>query len=551
MHRPLLSLAALLTGSALLSALALTPAQSGALGAPPVPTQNPITPEKAVLGKILYWEEQLSSDNSVSCGTCHVPSLGLTDGRSERHPGQLPNEPADDLFTSPGIIRRNVDLHMTPDATFDLSPQLTPRRTNDFIGALYQDEIFWDGRADDVFIDPETGLVSIPSGGALENQALQPILSEIEMGHEGRTWDDVRLKLETAVPMRLATDLTPDIVAALAADPTYPDLFDNAFGTPDITAERIGYAIATYERTLVPDQTPWDDFMNGNPAAMTQDQIEGWNQFNGVANCHLCHTPPVFSDGDFHNTGLRHWSADLGREGVTGDIADRAAFKTPSLRGSGLRTSYFHTGGAPTFQQVRSVYDAGGGLFVQFLDPLLVPLAGNPNVEWLKIFDFIGEALTDPRMAAELPPFDRPTLYSERVPSRSNVFGNSAAGTSQAIPVISGVEQPAFPGNDRFELGVFRALSNTPGALFISLNKGPGPSPGGIPFNVEQPFNQVHWRLLAGTGVDDGWAAVPVPIPNTSTVIGRTFYAQWIVLDAGSPNGFGAASKGAEFTIQP
>ena len=551
MLRPLPSFAILILGSALLSALTLTPAQSGSLGPPPEPPENLTTPEKAVLGKILYWDEQLSSDNTVACGTCHLPGLGLTDSRSERHPGQLPNDPADDLFTSPGVIRRDVNLHMTPDLLWELSPQLTPRRTNDFVGALYQDEIFWDGRAGDVFIDPETGLVSIPAGGALETQALAPILSVVEMGHEGRTWDDVRLKLQNATPMRLATNLTPDMTAALAIDPTYPELFENAFGTTDINAERIAYALAAYERTLVPDQTPWDEFMNGNPTAMTPDQIEGWNQFNGVANCHLCHTPPVFSDGDFHNTGLRHWSADLGREAVTGNPADRAKFKVPSLRGAGLRISYFHTGGAPTFQQVRTVYEAGGGPFVQFLDPLLVPLAGNPNVQWLKIFDFIGEALTDPRMENELPPFDRPTLYSERVPSRSNVYGGAAEGSNQAIPVIAGVEQPAFPGNDRFELGVFRALSNTPGWLFISVHNGPGPTPGGIPFNLNAPYNQVHMRFLGGTGVEDGSTSATVPIPNTPTIVGRTFYAQWIVMDAGSVNGFASATKGAEFTVQP
>ena len=84
--------------------------------------------------------------------------------------------------------------------------------------------------------------------------------------------------------------------------------------------------------------------MNGNTSALTPEQVDGWNQFNGIASCHLCHTPPVFSDGDFHNTGLRHWSADIGREEVTGNIADRAKFKTPSLRNVGLRENFFHTG---------------------------------------------------------------------------------------------------------------------------------------------------------------------------------------------------------------
>ena len=76
--------------------------------------------------------------------------------------------------------------------------------------------------------------------------------------------------------MVLASNLPADMAAAIANDATYPDLFLAAFGTPDITAARIGLALATYQRTLVPDQSPYDQFAAGNPAAMTQQQHQGF-----------------------------------------------------------------------------------------------------------------------------------------------------------------------------------------------------------------------------------------------------------------------------------
>ena len=95
-------------------------------------------------------------------------------------------------------------------------PQVTGRRSPSNIGAAYFDDLFWDGRATSTFTDPQTGLVSVQSGGALESQSLGPILSFVEMADTGRTWNDVVTKLARVEPLALATDLTPDLVATLA-----------------------------------------------------------------------------------------------------------------------------------------------------------------------------------------------------------------------------------------------------------------------------------------------------------------------------------------------
>src|SRR6185295_546096 len=87
----------------LLLALGLAGSASAALPPVPVPAENPITEEKRVLGKILFWDEQLSADDSVACGTCHRPAYGGADPRAGRYPG-VDKGTIDDVRGSPGIV---------------------------------------------------------------------------------------------------------------------------------------------------------------------------------------------------------------------------------------------------------------------------------------------------------------------------------------------------------------------------------------------------------------------------------------------------------------
>src|SRR5262245_38374684 len=233
----------------------------GGLPPVPVPAGNPITPAKAILGKLLFWEEQLSADNRVACGTCHRPENGGGDPRRVRHPGaDGALRTPDDTFGSPGIAASDAVNAYRPGGVFGFGEQVTGRNAPGFLMAAWSAESFWDRRARAQFVDPESGLVSLPSGGALENQAVAPVLSSVEMAHDLRSWGQVEQKLQNARPMALATNVPADMAAAIATQPTYPVLFQAAFGDAAITADRIARAIATYERTLVPDQTPWDRF---------------------------------------------------------------------------------------------------------------------------------------------------------------------------------------------------------------------------------------------------------------------------------------------------
>ena len=286
-------------------ALTASPAATQSLPSVPVPAENPITEEKRILGKILFWEEQLSSDNSTACGSCHIPSVGGTDPRTPSHPG--PDQvfgTDDDVIGSRGVRRSDSENERTKDPVFGTASQVTRRAAPSFFGmSAFAPDLFWDGRASSRFVDPETGAVSIGAGGALESQAIAPILSDVEMAKEGRDWDDVRLKLEEAVPLALATNLPADTAAALVVTETYPELFERAFGDSRITAERIAFAIATYERTLIPDQTPWDRFVAGDESALSEQQQIGWENIQEHTVCLNCHPPPQFTDHLFHRVG--------------------------------------------------------------------------------------------------------------------------------------------------------------------------------------------------------------------------------------------------------
>ena len=382
---------------------------------PPVPTGNQITEAKRALGKILFWDEQLSADSTVACGTCHSNGRSGTDGRIGIYPGAdgVFGTP-DDVKGSPGVVHADVNGNPVLDALFGMSVQVTRRSANAAVVAAYSPELFWDGRAKETFVDPESNQVSLATRGALESQAIGPVLSSVEMGRDGRTWASVRAKLAKSEPLGNATTIPADLVPLVGAHPTYGDLFQAAFGDPTITAERIAFAIATYERTLVPNQTPWDLFVGGNPAAMTQNQINGWNFFRG-SPCAACHRPPTFSDNAYHNIGVRPPAEDTGRQEVTGLNGDRGKFKTPTLRGVGLKVSYMHTGVFTNIPDVIGHYRPGNpAIFLDNIDPIL-PVAVPPQVG-PQLVDFLANALTDPRVRDQQFPFDQPRLHANALP---------------------------------------------------------------------------------------------------------------------------------------
>jgi cytochrome c peroxidase len=384
------------------------------------PQENPYGPEKALLGKILFWEEQLSSRDTHACGTCHQPAAGGSDPRSASsvslgagHNGIFGD--ADDARGSQGVVRCDSAGAPKADPVYGLNVQVTPRKAPSALDAGFFDTLFWDGRATSSFVDPVTGEVAIESGGALESQAAAPPVNNVEMACEGYSWTAIESKLAAASPLKLAGQIPAAMAQAISEHPTYPALFEWVYKTPGITARRILFAIATYERELRSDQTPWDRFNAGDSDALTPDQQAGLAVFNVKARCAKCHVPPRFTDNEFHNIGAQLSELDPGRSAISGEAADLGKMKTAGLRNVGLRAAggllHFGSGNAATLRSVLDVYRQGG-VQHDHIDPDILPM-NVPDYEFEQLLDFLQNGLTDPRTAAELPPFDRPRLGSE------------------------------------------------------------------------------------------------------------------------------------------
>src|SRR5262245_11983845 len=548
MVHPLRSLGLTLLGAT--AAAQLPPALS--------PPENPTSPAKVVLGKALFWDEQLSTDDSVACGTCHVPEAGGSDprGASALHPGfdgVFGTE--DDVLGSIGVVGQTATLDFRCAGPFGTARQVTGRTAPTNIGAAFHGELFWDGRAGTVFVDPETGTTAIAVGGALESQAVGPILSPVEMGHDGRTWSDVRNKLQQVRPLRLASNLTPDLQTAVQGGAKYPALFRAAFGDPAISAARIAFAIAAYERTLLPDQTPFDAYTAGNTSALSANQVTGMTLFFGAAHCSACHHAPLFSDGQFHNLGLRPAAEDPGRFGQSGVPVELGAFKTPTLRNTGLRPRLFHNGQSPPLgiadqnsdlRSVANVYLRGGGADRSNLDPFLLPLIPQGlNLQDLsRVLDFVQHGLTDPRTAQGMPPFDHPTLRQHAMPPPLR-FGPALAGASEPDFVTTA---PTFVGNQAWKLGLFGGDGNTVAAVAWSVSAlQPAAFIVGIPINVGPDLDYQVFALQGPAGTP-GLATWHLAIPDAPALDGLTGYFQLFTLDAVAPAGIGA-SRGLQLVV--
>ena len=183
----------------------------------------------------------------------------------------------------------------------------------------YGRAFFWDGRA-----------------ASLEEQVLQPIQDRNEM-------DMTLPEVEARVGMRI---------------------------------DEVSRSLASFVRSILSGDSPFDRFINGDRAALTMAQQEGLQIFRGKANCTACHVGPIFTDERFHNTGVA-WRdgrlLDEGRSAVSGKREDRGAFKTPTLREIGRTAPYMHDGSLLTLGDVVDYYDRGGNVN-EGLDAELRPL---------------------------------------------------------------------------------------------------------------------------------------------------------------------------------
>ncbi|CAN5460047.1 hypothetical protein BH09SUM1_BH09SUM1_24070 [soil metagenome] len=510
---------------------------------PPVqaPPGNAITTTKANLGKALFWDEQLSSTGTVSCGTCHVPSKGGSDPRSiigvTRNPGfdnVFGN--ADDVTGSPGVIYNNAAGTYPWHSVFGLGAQVTGRKAPSVINAALAPVLFWDGRADPVFNDPLTNAIVLTNGAALETQVVSPPTNTGEMACIGRTWTDIATNIAAARPLALS----PSVPAALTTyinNRTYPALFQEAFGSAGVIPARIAMAIATYERTLYSNQAPIDSFIAGQNV-LNASELRGMALF-GQIDCAACHTGGGFSDGQFHYIGVRPNTEDSGHFGVTANADDRGAFKTPSLRNVSLRPPYMHTGRFATLADVVEFYNRGGDFNAANKDPRVRPrnLTAQQKTDLVAFLN----TFTDPRVAAETAPFDHPTLFAGS--SRAaQLLSTGMAGAGGMIPEVIAIEPP-IAGNPSFTVGVTKALGGAQAVLVIDATD-PGPD---AAYPATAALTRTTVTML-GSGAGNGYGSYSVQIPSDQSWVGRELYGRWFVADSAAV-GHVAASKAFKIAI--
>jgi len=187
----------------------------------------------------------------------------------------------------------------------------------------------------------------------------------------------------------------------------YREQFRKVFGT-DITAEGVAKAIASYVRTILSGNSPFDRFEAGDQTAFSEAAKRGLALFRGKANCFRCHAGFNFTDESYHNlgVGMDKPKPDLGRYRVTKEESDKGAFKTPTLRDVAKSAPYMHDGSLNTLAEVIALYNKGGHKN-RWLSQEIKPL-GLTHREQQDLLDFLkslsGEIHSEVSTPPELPP---------------------------------------------------------------------------------------------------------------------------------------------------
>ena len=281
------------------------------------PADNPQSTQKIALGKQLFWDPVLSGKNDVACASCHHPSFGFSDG----------------LDLSIGVNGQGLG-----SLRHFLLPNSIPFAKRNAMSIV---NTAFNGITDNGNYDPASAAMFFDNRvHSLELQSVEPI----------KTMEEMR------GPFITSTAILDTVILRLKNIPQYVQNFNDVFKSSDaVTVQNLEKAIAAYERSMVSNQSPYDQYSRGNTSAMTAAQIQGMNAF--VSNgCNKCHSGPMFSDYSLHILSVpdnNKLPTDAGANGTY-------AFRTPSLRNLALTAPYMHSGVFTTLDQVLNFYDQVG-----------------------------------------------------------------------------------------------------------------------------------------------------------------------------------------------
>jgi len=254
---------------------------------------------KAQLGRVLFYEKQLSFNNTISCGSCHKQAFAFAD--NQRFSKGLENK----------LTSRN-------------SPPLQDFSTvNFFPMPIFEvgNEFFWDGRQNN-----------------LKDLILKPVANHIEMG---------------------INDLN-SLISKLNGLPYYKALFQKAYQSETVTLDNISDAVAIFIQSMNTNNSKFNKVMF-NEAVFTAEEENGFNLFNGKYTCGHCHqiSPGAYFSSGFMNIGLDNTIIDRGRAVIDNNPFNEGAFKTPNLKNIALTAPYMHDGRFNTLDEVIEHYSTG------------------------------------------------------------------------------------------------------------------------------------------------------------------------------------------------
>ncbi len=352
-------------------------AQAGDLPDPVTDADFPATdPAKVALGQLLFYDPLLSGSRSLACSTCHHPKFGTSDGLSLG---------IGDGGSGLGPDRVVVMTNMPEQRIGRNAPALWNLGAHEFT------HLFHAGRLE---ADPnQPGGIRTPLGqemtagfeSLLAAQAMFPVLAQDEMaGHYSES------DVSRSVRKGLITDEGGawDLISKRVEEvPEYRAAFDGVIGDKPIAFTDIANAIAEFATfEFRSDTSPFDAYLRGDEAALSDQQKAGMELFYGDAGCSACHSGKFQSDQSFHAIAMPQIgpgkterfefdnTTDIGRLRVTGDPSDAYKFRTPSLRNVALTGPYGHDGAYASLEAVvRHHLDPVGTLMSYDISAALLP----------------------------------------------------------------------------------------------------------------------------------------------------------------------------------
>lgn len=332
----------------------------------PVPDDNPQSPEKINLGKLLFYDPILSGNKDIACASCHHPDFNFSDGQEISIGTNARGIGSKRQFNIPNdipFVKRNSQTIL--NTAFN-------GITNNEIPNPKNAVMFWDSRV-----------------RSLEKQSLEPIKALEEM--RGRAYTE--------------EDALKNVIERLKKITTYQTLFKKAFEQEDpITIDNLGKAIASYERTLISNNSRFDQYLRGDKKAISGFELDGLKAFLR-SGCTQCHNGPMLSDFKMHSLGV----PDNEKLGFSDSGANaQYAFRTASLRNLAYTQPFMHSGKFGTLERVLEFYEDLAGRKIankKVPDNFIDPLVKNLNVDFKDISLIVAflNTLNDPNFDKSIP----------------------------------------------------------------------------------------------------------------------------------------------------